>query len=104
MTLLNLQLYIYILNFKKSTFRTYNFTLFLLQFVFPMALFLAYYVAEYMLDISFLNNIEKIVEHMTLIEERPALVRYVLVFALEGISVAKSANDSTYELWRDFAD
>jgi hypothetical protein len=56
------------------------------QFITLAALFIAYFVICFILELEFLKNIRKSYYHMKLITERPNIVKYTVVFTIEELS------------------
>lgn len=59
-----------------------------IQFSFIAAIFIAYFVADFILEINLVNDIKKSFKHLLLVSRRPAIIKYTLLFTIEQIANA----------------
>lgn len=52
------------------------------QFSFVAAIFIAYFVVDYLLEVQFLDNIRLTYNHLQLVSKRSSLVKYNVMFTL----------------------
>lgn len=58
------------------------------QFVFMAIIFIIYFVLDYILELQFLDDVRQSFSHLQLISQRPAVVKYTVVFTIEQIATA----------------
>lgn len=58
------------------------------QFAFIALLFIIYFVVDFVLEIAYLNDVRQSYSHLRLVSQRPAIVKYTVVFTIEQLATA----------------
>ena len=58
------------------------------QFAFIASLYIIYFVVDFILELNHLNDVRQSYSHLRLVSQRPAIVKYTVVFTIEQLATA----------------
>jgi len=74
---------------KLMNSRDNNRKMIVLQFLCFAAIFIVYFIVNYVLEVQFVDTMLKTYNHLLIINERPSIVKYVVVFTFEHYAEKK---------------
>lgn len=75
--------------------------LIILQFVFVCTLLVAYFIGDYIYELSILNSTRLVYEHMKLINTRSSIVKFRILFTMEYIMTAEMRLETSIAKYQD---